>query len=76
MIIKKDDTDDDRTMELELLFEIGRFDDNIRSLFLSKIDVLGIDKVIENVKLNLPDGFMSGRYSPTDIQKRLNRKGC
>jgi len=76
VIIKKDNTDDDRTMELELLFEIGKFDDCIRSLFLSKIDTLGIDKVIENVKMNLPDGFTSGRYSPTDIQKRLKLKGC
>lgn len=76
MIIKKDNADDDRTAELDLLFEIGRFDDHLRSLFLSKIDTVGIDKVIENVRLNLPDGFTSGRYSQTDIQKRLNKKGC
>ena len=76
MIIRKDDTDDDRMPELELLFEIGRFDDYLRSLFLSKIDTLGIDKVIENVKLNLPNGFISGRYSQTDILKRLKYKGC
>jgi len=76
MIIKKDDTNDDRVIYLKMLFEIGRFDDYTRDVFLSDIDNVGIDKVIENVKLNLPDGFTSGRYSQTDIQYRLDLKGC
>ena len=76
MIIRKDDTDDDRMPELDLLFEIGRFDDYTRSLFLSEIDTVGIDKVIENVKMNLPNGFISGRYSQGDILNRLKYKGC
>ena len=76
MIIKKDDTNDDRVIDLEMLFEIGRFDDYTRDVFLSDIDNVGIDKVIENVKLNLPDGFTSGRYSQTDIQHGLDLKGC
>lgn len=76
MIIKKDDTNDDRVIYLKMLFEIGRFDDYTRDVFLSDIDNVGIDKVIENVKLNLPDGFTSGRYSQTDIQHRLDLKGC
>jgi len=76
VIIRKDDIDDDRMTELETLFDIYAFDEHLRSLFLSKIDTLGIDAVIDDVLLNLPDGFSCGHYKDKDIHRRLNKMGC
>ena len=76
MKIYKDNTDDDRTSELETLFDIYKFDEHLQYLFLKKIEEVGIDAVIEDVLLNLPDGFSCGRYRLKDIYRRLNQLGC
>ena len=71
MKIYKDNTDDDRTSELETLFDIYQFDEHLQYLFLKKIEEVGIDAVIEDVLLNLPDGFSCGHYKNKDLIKRL-----
>jgi len=67
---------EDLIRQIEVLFDVYRYDDYIRNSYWARMDDEGQEAILEQVKRDLPDGFSRGRFMMKDIHRQLSKKGC